>query len=189
MIVDSTPTAQAPPSTTAAIRPARPSSTCAARVGLTRPEGLADGAASGPPNARSTPCATGCAGTRIATVGRSAVTSARQPRIGPQRQHQRQRPRPERRRQGLGPVVEHGQPARRCDVRHVHDQRIEAGPPLGREDPRHGKIGPRIAAQAHRPSRSGRRQVRPPRRIAPRASSPSGPPSKSFRRVCHVTQR
>ena len=45
--MDSSPTAQGPPSSTAAIRPERPSSTCAARVGDTRPEGLAEGAASG----------------------------------------------------------------------------------------------------------------------------------------------
>ena len=50
---NSRPTGQGPPSSTAAMRPPRPSSTCARVVGLTRPEGLADGAASGPPKAAS----------------------------------------------------------------------------------------------------------------------------------------
>ena len=47
-----------------------------ARVGETLPEGLADGAAKGPSNAARSARATGWAGTRIATVGNSAVTSA-----------------------------------------------------------------------------------------------------------------
>ena len=76
-MVDSTPTGQAPPSTTAAIRPERPpsgSSTCAAVVGLIRPERFAEGAASDPSKARSSAWATGCAGTRSPTLSRPAVT-------------------------------------------------------------------------------------------------------------------
>ena len=44
-------------------------------VGLIRPEGLAEGAATTPPKACSKSCATGWAGTRIATVSSPAVTS------------------------------------------------------------------------------------------------------------------
>ena len=73
-IVDSSPTAQAPPSRTASIRPDSPAITCAALVGLIRPDGLAEGAATGPPKARSSACATGCAGTRTPRVGNPAVT-------------------------------------------------------------------------------------------------------------------
>ena len=78
-MVDSSPTSQAPPSTTAAIRPSSPASTCAGDVGLIRPDGLADGAATGPPNAASSARATGCAGTRTATVSSPAVTSGESP--------------------------------------------------------------------------------------------------------------
>ena len=42
--------------------------TCAAVVGLTWPERLAEGAAIGRPAARNSACATGCAGTRSAIV-------------------------------------------------------------------------------------------------------------------------
>ena len=78
-IVDSTPTSHGPASTTAAIRPDSPATTCSALVGLTRPEGFAEGAATGPPNARRSSRATGWAGKRIATVGKSAVTNGDKP--------------------------------------------------------------------------------------------------------------
>ena len=64
-------------------------------VGLTAPEGLAEGAASGPPKAASRRRASGCAGTRSATVGRPAVASVGEAGVGAARQHQRQRARPE----------------------------------------------------------------------------------------------
>ena len=44
-----------------------------------RPEGLAEGAASGPPKACNNRCARGCAGTRTATVSSPAVTSGEIP--------------------------------------------------------------------------------------------------------------
>src|SRR6056297_2036766 len=78
-MVDSTPTSQAPPSRMASIRPERPAYTCAASVGLIRPDGLAEGAATGPPNVLNSCLATGCAGTRMARVGKSAVTSGDRP--------------------------------------------------------------------------------------------------------------
>ena len=64
-------------------------------VGLTWPERLALGAASGPPKPSSSACATGCAGTRTATVSSPAVTRSAIPALRPLRQDQRQRPRPE----------------------------------------------------------------------------------------------
>ena len=45
-------------------------------MGLTRPNRLADGAATPPPNARSSASATGWSGTRSATVGSPPVTSS-----------------------------------------------------------------------------------------------------------------
>ena len=47
-----------------------------------RPEGLAEGAAKGPSNARNSAIATGFLGNRIATDGRLAVTSADRPESG-----------------------------------------------------------------------------------------------------------
>ncbi len=63
-----------PPSRTIPTRPSSWRATCSARVGLTFPNGLADGAAIGAFAARMSASATGCAGTRIATVSRPAVT-------------------------------------------------------------------------------------------------------------------
>ena len=85
MMVDSTPTVQAPPSSTAAIRPSRPpsgSSTSAARVGLMRPEALAEGIASGTPAACITARASGWAGTLSPTLSSPAVTREAIPASG-----------------------------------------------------------------------------------------------------------
>src|SRR5690606_37797402 len=78
-MVDSTPTAEAPPSITAAMRPDSPARTWSARVGETLPEGLAEGAANGPPKVLSRARATGWAGTRRATVGKPAVAKGERP--------------------------------------------------------------------------------------------------------------
>ena len=51
------PTSVAPPSSTASMRPSRSPSTWSASVGLTRPERLAEGAATGRPTCRQEPCA------------------------------------------------------------------------------------------------------------------------------------
>ena len=69
-MVDSTPTATAPPSTIRSIRPSRSLCTWAAMVGDTWPDRLADGATTGRPKTRRMSRATGCAGIRIATVSR-----------------------------------------------------------------------------------------------------------------------
>jgi hypothetical protein len=78
-MVDSTPIAQGPASRTASTAPPSPSTTWPAAVALIRPEGLAEGAATGRPRPRSTACITGCAGTRMATVGRPAETRGAMP--------------------------------------------------------------------------------------------------------------
>ncbi len=64
---------------TASIFPLSPEKTWLAVVGLTRPDGLADGAAIGPPKASSNRCATLPAGIRTATEGSPAVTSDDRP--------------------------------------------------------------------------------------------------------------
>ena len=109
-----------------------------ASVGLTWPERLALGAASGLPNAASSACATGCAGTRIATVSspavtRSAIAGVRGASGGPAsaapartRSPSRAASGDERRRSRAPPRV----------VGDVHDQRIEARASLGHEDVR-----------------------------------------------------
>ena len=65
-----------------------------------------------------------------------------------QRQHQRQRPRPERRRERPRIGVENRDPFCRRKVGHMHDKRVELGPPLGRIDRRHRRALPRIRAKA-----------------------------------------
>ena len=53
-----------------------------------------------------------------------------------QRQNQRQRTGPEPRRQIAGKIVEYRQTFRCRQIDHMHDQRVEHGPPLGRKDTR-----------------------------------------------------
>ena len=75
-MVDSTPTRAGPPSRPRSTSEPRSARTCSARVGLTRPKRLALGAATPPSNARSTASATGCPGTRSATVSCPPVTAS-----------------------------------------------------------------------------------------------------------------
>lgn len=74
--VDSMPTRARPPSTTRSTLSPREAATCAASVGLTVPEMLALGAASGRWAAARISCAIGCAGMRKARLGRPAETSS-----------------------------------------------------------------------------------------------------------------
>ena len=98
--------AQGPPSR-ADGRAAPVSSTASAKVvGLGRPERLAEGATSGPPNAASTACASGWAGARTATVSspaRARSQTAAASRTGSTRVSG---PGQNARRQTLGAVVE-----------------------------------------------------------------------------------
>ncbi len=81
-MVDSTPTGQGPASITMSMRPRRSASTCAALVGETWPERLAEGATTGPLKAASKARATGCAGTRTATLSRPASARSATPQSG-----------------------------------------------------------------------------------------------------------
>ena len=82
MIVDSRPIWQRPPSRIRSISGPKSRATCAAVTGLTRPERLADGAASGRPAAAITASATGCAGTRSATLCKPARAAAQTVALG-----------------------------------------------------------------------------------------------------------
>ncbi len=73
-MVDSTPTAHAPPSRISGILSPSPCATCSAVVGLTVPEMLALGAATGRPNAASIFRASGWTGKRTPTVSSPALT-------------------------------------------------------------------------------------------------------------------
>ena len=76
MMVDSTPTAQGPPSTMPSILPSMSSSMSAMLVGLGRPEVLPEGAATGTPAAAIMARHTGWAGQRMPTVSSPAVTAS-----------------------------------------------------------------------------------------------------------------
>ena len=76
MMVDSTPTAQGPPSTMASIFPSISSSICPAVVGLGRPEVFPEGAAMGTSAAAMMARHSGWAGQRIPTVSSPAVTTS-----------------------------------------------------------------------------------------------------------------
>ena len=74
--VDSTPTAQGPPSKIRGSRPSMSARTSWAVVGLGRPERLADGAAKAQPDASITCRTTGWLGIRMPTVSRPAQHSS-----------------------------------------------------------------------------------------------------------------
>ena len=74
-MVDSSPTATAPPSRIMSIFPPRSSATWRAEVGLGRPEVFAEGAAIGSPAARIRALAFGSSGSRIATVSSPPLVS------------------------------------------------------------------------------------------------------------------
>ena len=73
MMVDSTPTVQGPPSSTASILPSMSSSIRSAEVGLGRPEVFPEGAAMGVSAAAMISRQTGWAGQRIPTVSSPPV--------------------------------------------------------------------------------------------------------------------
>ena len=131
--VDSRPTGVAPPSRIMATRSPRSASTCAAVVGLTCPERLALGAAMGGSPPRSRAWATGCAGTRtrdgIEPRGRQ-LSEMRAGRFASTRvSGPGQNAAASCSAIGVSCAIACG-----CRVGHVHDQRIEARPPLGGED-------------------------------------------------------
>ncbi len=103
--VDSTPTAHGPLSSTAAMRPDNPSSTCCAVVGLTAPDRFADGAAIGVAASRSSDKRNRMPGHPHRQRIQPGAGEQSHRTIRAARQHQRQRPRPESLRQQRGTVI------------------------------------------------------------------------------------
>ena len=133
---NSSPTAHGPASSTSATLSPSCSMTCSARVGLSRPERLAEGAASAPPKAAITSCA-GPRGARSAIVASPAVASGWTGASGASGTTSDSGPGQNFSRKPLGARIEHAIAPRHRDVGHMADQRIEARPALGREDARH----------------------------------------------------
>ncbi len=170
-MVDSTPTATAPPSTIRSIRPARSLSTWAAVVGDTWPDRLADGATTGPPKARRMARATRVGGQANrhgiepggGEIGHRAVSG-----FG---QNQRQRPGPERLGQPHRRRIESRDAPGGGEIADMGDQRVEGGAALGLVEPRDRLGIGRHRRPAHKPSRWGTR----PARLAPGSAPPRSP--------------
>ena len=146
--VDSRPTGHGPPSRISGTRSPSDSATCSARVGLTAPLRLAEGAAIGRPAARISACATGCAGARIATVSSPAVASSA---IGESlaRGSTSVSGPGQKRAASLSAVsFQRTKRLRLAGIEHVADQRIELRPALGLEDRRDRALVGGVAAQA-----------------------------------------
>ena len=149
-MVDSTPTAHGPASSTAAIRPSRPPSgsrTCSALVGLMRPGGIGRGrrerAGRGEHRLRRG------MGRHAQRDGRqSGGDERRDAGTGAQWQDQSQGAGPEGLRQGQRLGREVRDPAGGGQVRDMHDQRVEAGAALGRVDPCDGLAVCRVGGKA-----------------------------------------
>ena len=130
-IVNSSPACARPPSRMRSMRPARSSATCAAVTGLTWPEILAEGAASGPPKARSSANAAGCDGMRSATLARPARASSQTEPARRRGRDERQRPRPKGLREPKRRRAKPRLAPRRRKIGDMGDQRIEARAALG----------------------------------------------------------
>ena len=126
-----------PPSTIRSMRPSRSAATCAAVVGETWPERLADGATTAPPKARRSACATGCAGTRSATLSSPAV--ARSHTVQPAAFGSTSVSGPGQNASASASAVASNRAmrARRVEARDMGDQRVERRPALGGVEPRH----------------------------------------------------
>ncbi len=135
-MVDSTPAVQGPPSSTGT-RPSNPATTCAAVVGDSRPERLAEGAASGRPAARISSSASGWSGMRMPTVSSPAVTISLRPAPGLRRSTSVSGP-GQNCGEPPGEGAELDQFLGHFEVGHVDDQRVEARPALGLVDLEHG---------------------------------------------------
>ena len=136
--MDSSPTRHGPPSSAAAAAAAPVSSCASARqVGLGRPERLAEGAATGLPNACSKARATGWAGTRTATL--SSPPRARSQTPPSARARPTRVSGPGQKRSASRRPVSESRTSRASGVQvgHMGDQGIEARAALGLEDTRH----------------------------------------------------
>ena len=136
-----------PPSRISATRSPSSSATCAASVGLTRPERLAEGAAIGRPVARSKACATAWAGRPDRDRVEPGARQQRQAAVVATSQHEGQRPRPESRGRPASTTVENGEGLGLGQRGDMDDQRVEARPALSRENLGDGALVGRIAAE------------------------------------------
>ena len=130
------------------MRPPRPSSTCCGAGRADPARGV--GRRARRPGARwrrAGGWASGCAGTRIATLGRPARTSGEIAAVD-QRQDQGQRAGPERLGQPQGVAVEPGDGGGGGEVGQVQDQRVEGRAVLGGEDAGDGAVVGRVGAEA-----------------------------------------
>ena len=117
------------------MRPRRSASTCAAVVGETWPERLADGATTGWPNRQDGP-GDRVIGIRSAMVGSPAVASSATPHSG-SLGNTRVRGPARGVRQPRRLSIEAPEPGGRGAVLDMGDQRIERRPALGLVEPRH----------------------------------------------------
>ena len=157
----STPTGQAPPSRTRSTASPRSAATCRAVVGLTKPDGLALGAATGSSTACQQRPGHGVRGHahrhRIqAGSGEARQRGALPPEAAP---GSAARARTPRRSTGHARRTARGPGPR--EVGDVDDQGIVRRPALGGIDARHRRVGSRHRHPARRRSRSGTRRARP----------------------------
>ena len=157
--VDSRPPLLGPASRMASIRPAKPAQTCSAVVGDRASERFALGAAIGTPAALNQR-----QGYRMPRHAHGHGRAAGRHDVGDtlmSGQHQCQRPGPEVGRQGSHHVRKvDGDAVQLRNVGDVNDQRVGAGPALGREDARDGVgiegVGSQavngLGGQGHQPS-------------------------------------
>ena len=146
--VDSSPTSHGPPSRIIFTRSPSDSATCSARVGLTAPLRLAEGAASGRPTARISACAIGCAGARTATVSSPAVASSATGESFARGSTRVSGPGQKRAASLSAVSFQRTSRFASSGPEHVADQRVELRPSLGLEDGGDGAFVGGVAAQA-----------------------------------------
>ena len=169
-MVDSTPTATGPPSTIRSMRPSRSAFTCAAVVGETWPERLADGATTGPTERAQDRARDRVRGNADRDGLEACGGEFRHRAIGRPRQYQGQRSRPE----GFGElergVVETADGAGRSEIADMRDQRVEGGPSLGLIEAGDGKCVGGVGAEPV--DRLGRERDQPALGKRPRCGRP-----------------
>ena len=146
-IEDSRPIVVGPASRMQATLSPRSAATWAAVVGLTWPERLALGAATGRPNAASRACATGCAGTRIAIVSRPGGDQIGDPRRLALWQDEGQRPGPEGGGEAARIIADNGDRFHRSERRDVNDQGVEPRASLRSKDRGDGPLAGRVGGE------------------------------------------
>ena len=172
--VDSRPTAVGPLSMIRSIRPSRSARTCSARVGESRFDRFALGAAIGWPDAFDQAASDRPGGAPHARRSSlPAVTMSGMMADAVEDERQRAGPEPRGQRLGRRRAIRATHVAGLRDTGHVDDQRVDRGPSLGREDPRDGRgVGgdrpqavDRLGRERDQPAAASRSA--PPRRARP----------------------